>query len=83
MRGTILTALNKLFDIAPELLIGVAIDIVVRDSDSMVAQLLGIEDREQQLLVLGAATAVVWILESLTQYLSDADLAHALPRPPT
>lgn len=85
VRGTVLTALNKIFDIAPELLIGVAIDIVVRDSDSMVAQVLGIEDREQQLLILGAVTAVVWILESLTQYLSDRiwrtlsqDLQHDL-----
>ena len=85
VRATILTALNKLFDIAPELLIGVAIDIVVRDSDSMVARLLGIEDREQQLLILGAATAVVWVLESLTQYLSQRiwrtlsqDLQHDL-----
>ena len=51
----------------------------------MVAQLLGVEDREQQLLILGAATAVVWILESLTQYLSERiwrtlsqDLQHDL-----
>jgi ATP-binding cassette, subfamily B, bacterial len=83
--GAVLTALNKLFDIAPELLIGVAIDIVVRDSDSIVSQLLGISDREQQLLVLGGATAVVWILESLTEYLSariwrrlSQDLQHDL-----
>ena len=85
LRGSVLTALNKIFDIAPELLIGVAIDIVVRDQDSLVAQLFGIEDRETQLLVLGAATAVVWILESLTEYLSariwrrlSQDLQHDL-----
>ncbi|HET6505278.1 MAG TPA: ABC transporter ATP-binding protein [Baekduia sp.] len=83
--GTVLTALNKLFDIAPELLIGVAIDIVVRDSDSMVAQLFGVSGRETQLWILGAATAVVWILESLTEYLSQRiwrrlsqDLQHDL-----
>jgi ATP-binding cassette subfamily B protein len=85
VRGTILTALNKLFDIAPELLIGVAIDIVVRDSDSMVSRLLGIADREQQLIVLAVATAAVWILESVTQYVSQRiwrmlsqDLQHDL-----
>jgi ATP-binding cassette, subfamily B, bacterial len=85
VRGSILTALNKLFDIAPELLIGVAIDIVVRDKDSIVAQLFGISDRETQLFVLGGATAVVWILESLTEYLSariwrrlSQDLQHDL-----
>ncbi|HWI71076.1 MAG TPA: ABC transporter ATP-binding protein [Baekduia sp.] len=85
VRGSILTALNKIFDIAPELLIGVAIDIVVRDKDSIVAQLLGIDDRETQLFVLGGATAIVWILESLTEYLSariwrrlSQDLQHDL-----
>ena len=30
VRGTVFAVLNKLFDIAPELLIGVAIDVVVR-----------------------------------------------------
>jgi ATP-binding cassette subfamily B protein len=85
VRGTVLTALNKLFDIAPELLIGVAIDIVVRDSDAMVARLFGVDGRETQLWILGAATAVVWILESLTEYLSERiwrrlsqDLQHDL-----
>lgn len=85
LRGTVLTALNKLFDIAPELLIGVAIDIVVRDQDSMVSRWFGIHDREDQLLFLAGATAVVWILESLTEYLSariwrelSQDLQHDL-----
>jgi ATP-binding cassette subfamily B protein len=85
VRGTVLTALNKLFDIAPELLIGVAIDIVVRDTDSIVAQLFGVASREAQLWILGAATAVVWVLESLTEFLSvriwrrlSQDLQHDL-----
>jgi ATP-binding cassette subfamily B protein len=85
LRGSILTALNKIFDIAPELLIGVAIDIVVRDQDSMVSRWFGIHDREDQLLFLAGATAVVWILESLTEYLSariwrelSQDLQHDL-----
>jgi ATP-binding cassette subfamily B protein len=85
LRGSVLTALNKLFDIAPELLIGVAIDIVVRDQESMVSRWFGIHDREDQLLFLAGATAVVWILESLTEYLSariwrelSQDLQHDL-----
>jgi ATP-binding cassette subfamily B protein len=69
--AVVTTVLNKLFDIAPELLIGVAIDVVVRSDDSFVSQLLGVEDRNDQLLVLGAITAVVWILESTTQYVAD------------
>jgi ATP-binding cassette subfamily B protein len=85
LRGVLLSTLNKLFDIAPELLIGVAIDIVVRERESFVAQLLGIGDREQQLLVLALVTAVVWILESSTEYLAQRlwrtlsqDLQHDL-----
>ncbi|WP_022927602.1 ABC transporter ATP-binding protein [Patulibacter americanus] len=79
------TVLNKLFDIAPELLIGVAIDVVVRTEDSFVSRLLGIEDRETQLYVLAAVTVVAWVLESSSQYLADRlwrglsqDLQHDL-----
>ncbi len=68
--ATAYTVLNKLFDIAPELLIGIAIDVVVRDSGSFMATAFGIEDQEQQLYVLAAITAVVWMLESLTEFLA-------------
>ena len=85
VRGSVLTALNKLCDIAPELLIGVAIDVVVRDSDSIVAQLFGVDSRESQLWILGVATAIVWIAESITDFLADwtwrrlsQDLQHDL-----
>jgi ATP-binding cassette, subfamily B, bacterial len=64
------SVLNKLFDLAPEALIGVAVDVVVRGSDSLVAQ-LGFPDPRDQLLVLAAITFVVWLLESLFQYLYD------------
>lgn len=79
------SVLNKLFDIAPELLIGVAIDVVVRTEDSFVSRLLGVEDREQQLLVLAGITIVAWVLESSSQYVSERlwrglsqDLQHDL-----
>jgi ATP-binding cassette subfamily B protein len=79
------TVLNKLFDIAPELLIGVAIDVVVRTEDSFVSRMLGIEDRETQLYVLAGITVVAWVLESSSQYLADRlwrglsqDLQHDL-----
>lgn len=85
VRGSVLTVLNKLCDIAPELLIGVAIDVVVRDDQSMVARLFGVESRESQLWILGAATAIVWIAESITDFLADwtwrrlsQDLQHDL-----
>ncbi len=62
------SALNKTFDVAPELLIGFAVDVVVREGDSFVAQWLGIEDRWNQLLFLAALNVVVWLLESATEY---------------
>ncbi|MFT4034857.1 MAG: ABC transporter ATP-binding protein [Patulibacter sp.] len=69
--GALYTVANKLFDIAPELLIGVAIDVVVRSDTSFIATIFGVADRAQQLSVLAAITAVVWALESLTEYLSN------------
>lgn len=65
-----LSSINKVMDVVPELLIGVAIDVVVRDDDSIVATLFGIEGQFQQLILLAAVNAVVWVLESLTDYLS-------------
>jgi ATP-binding cassette subfamily B protein len=62
------SVLNKLFDLAPEALIGVAVDVVVRGPDSVVA-LLGFPDPRTQLLVLTVATFVIWLLESLFEYL--------------
>ncbi len=85
VRGTVWAVLNQIFDILPELLIGVAIDVVVRQEGSFVGQWTGIEDREQQLFVLAGVTAVVWLLESLTEYLAQRawrtlsqDLQHDL-----
>ena len=46
--ATTFSILNKLFDIMPPLLIGAAVDIVVRREDSFLAQ-LGVVDIVQQL----------------------------------
>lgn len=54
--AAIWTTLNKVADVAPELLIGVAIDVIVRGEASFVATLLGIEDRFSQLGVLAGST---------------------------
>lgn len=61
---------NKFFDVLPELLIGVAVDVVVNEGDSMVGRLTGLEDRFEQLLVLAAVTVVIWLAESGTQYVA-------------
>ncbi len=63
--------LNKAADIAPPFLIGIAVDVVVRRQDSIVARLTGVEGLEAQLWVLAAASAVVWILESAFEYLAN------------
>ena len=59
---------NKVLDLAPPVLIGVAVDIVVQRQDSLLAD-LGIVDLRTQLLALAAITAVVWIGESIFEYL--------------
>jgi ATP-binding cassette, subfamily B, bacterial len=69
--ATATTVLNTLFDLAPPFLIGMAVDIVVVRENSMVGRLFGITDLRDQLLVLGAITVAVWVLESLTDYAAD------------
>ena len=64
------SVLNKIFDTAPELLIGAAVDTVVRGEGSFVAGLLGVEGRWNQLLILALANIVVWVLESATEYMA-------------
>ncbi|NNF07344.1 MAG: ABC transporter ATP-binding protein, partial [Candidatus Eisenbacteria bacterium] len=59
--------LNKIFDLAPPLLIGAAVDVVVQQEDSILAG-LGISSPEQQLILLAVATLVIWGLESVFEY---------------
>jgi len=59
---------NKFFDVLPELLIGVAVDVVVNQKASFLAQ-IGLVDPTQQLLALTGLTAVIWLMESWTEYL--------------
>jgi ATP-binding cassette subfamily B protein len=55
----------------PELLIGAAVDVVVRGADSWAATLLGVESRYAQLGWLAAINVVVWVVESVSDYLAD------------
>ena len=59
--------LNKIWDLAPPLLIGVAVDVVVQKEESLLAQ-WGIIDPWNQLIVLAVATFIIWGLESLFEY---------------
>ncbi len=61
------SVLGKIFDIAPPALIGVAVDIVVEQQDSLLGR-MGITDLTMQLVVLGIVTLIIWILESAFEY---------------
>jgi len=60
--------LNKVFDILPPLLIGLGVDTVVEREGSFIAK-FGPDDIMGQLWFLAAITAIVWILESIFEYL--------------
>ncbi|RMG18454.1 MAG: ABC transporter ATP-binding protein [Deltaproteobacteria bacterium] len=62
------SVLNKIFDLAPPALIGMAVDVVVRREDSLLAG-FGVTDTRDQLLALAALTFLIWGLESLFEYL--------------
>lgn len=66
--ATLSSILNKLCDIVPEILIGISIDVIVNQHQSMTARLTGISDPFQQLYAVATLTAVLWILESLFEY---------------
>ena len=83
-RGILYSILNKLFDLAPPVLIGIAIDIVVEGSDSFLGS-LGIKERREQLIVLAFLTFIIWALESTFDYVAavtwrniSQDVEHSL-----
>jgi ATP-binding cassette subfamily B protein len=62
------SVLNKLFDLAPPVLIGLAVDVVVQQNTSWLAA-LGVSTVPQQLGVLAGLSFVIWSAESLFEYL--------------
>jgi ATP-binding cassette subfamily B protein len=64
------TILNKIFDLAPSYLIGVAVDIVVEKENSIIAQ-IGITNIIGQLAILSLLTLLIWTLESLSEFIYD------------
>ena len=60
---------NKLFDIFPEILLGIAVNMVVSQKDSWIAKFTGIQSIFMQLLILGILTFIIWVCESYFQYL--------------
>lgn len=68
--ATISSFLNKLFDLAPPALIGIAVDVVVKHEDSIIAQ-WGVKDVFWQLAIITGLSAIVWALESIFEYAYD------------
>jgi len=61
------SVLNKLFDLAPPVLIGMAVDVVTEREDSWIAS-WGVPDPVDQLWVLAGLTVTIWVLESAFEY---------------
>ena len=64
----ITSVLNKLCDIVPEILIGIAIDVIVNQDHSLIARFVGISNPYHQLYWVAGLTALLWILESVFEY---------------
>jgi len=66
--ASLFSVLNKLFDVLPEVLIGVAVDVVVSRKASFLAR-FGVSEPHQQLITLAIITVFVWVFESTFEYL--------------
>ena len=62
------SVLNKLFDLAPPVLIGLAVDVVVKQDTAWLTA-FGVTTVPAQLTVLAVLSFVIWSAESLFEYL--------------
>ena len=65
--ASLCSVLNKIWDLAPPLLIGLAVDVVVEREDSFLAG-FGFVDPWHQLILISVLTFAIWGLESLFEY---------------
>ncbi len=66
--ATLFSILNKIFDLAPPLLIGAAVDVVVKREESVLSD-FGYSDPKEQLIILSILTVIIWVFESLFEYI--------------
>jgi ATP-binding cassette subfamily B protein len=66
--ATLCSVLNKLFDLAPPVLIGLAVDVVVQQDTAWLSR-FGFSTVPSQLTVLAVLSFVIWSAESLFEYL--------------
>ena len=65
--ASICSILNKFWDLAPPVLIGMAVDVVALREESFLGN-MGWTDPREQFLILVALTVIIWVLESLFEY---------------
>ncbi len=66
--ASVYSFLNTIFYILPEVLVGLAVDVVVYQHNSLLGR-LGVTQLPNQLIVLGVLTFFVWVLLSVFEYL--------------
>ena len=66
--ATSCSVLNKLFDLAPPVLIGLSVDVVAREDNSWIAT-LGYTNVPSQLIFLAIVSSIIWSAESFFEYL--------------
>ena len=66
--ASVCSTLNVTFDVMPEILIGIAIDVVVNREASFLAA-FGFATPRSQIIALGVMTFFIWAGESIFQYL--------------
>jgi len=66
--ASLCSVLNKLFDLAPPVLIGLAVDVVVREDNAWLTA-FGVRSVPSQLGVLALLSFLIWSAESLFEYL--------------
>jgi ATP-binding cassette subfamily B protein len=66
--ASLFSVLNKLFDVLPEVLIGIAVDVVVSKKASFLSR-FGLVDPHEQLISLAVITVFVWVFESTFEYM--------------
>ena len=59
---------NKILDLAPPVIIGLAVDIIVKEQNSWIAS-FGIKEVPIQLILLAFASGIIWSAESFFEYL--------------
>jgi ATP-binding cassette, subfamily B, bacterial len=73
--ATACSILNCIFDLAPPWLVGIAVDILVKQQDSALAS-WGVLDVPSQFILLSVITVFIWVLESAFEYAYDRLWRH-------